>query len=603
MINLFPTGTVDFFRTGTPVKAISCILTIEINSTWSVELSVPINEQGSDLIDYGAFIEIPSPYGYQLYSIVDYKKTTSKITCTGYPIAMVLLQKSIFHYDTRPIDMSCENALKKLIDPINNIKSNTFVDTSGQTTTLNGLSNIDKEKTAYWQLMTGIDALNGDNENSLINRWGGEIKWDNFDIQVLDHLGQTSAEREWEYPITIGFNCTGMDIQYDYSSVVTRVIPKAYNGYLLPAESDRYVESPKEDKPKFPIYKVIEYPNIKYIDDASNSEDADEMVFNTFSSMYAYMRQVAMNEFKVNHIDDPSFVCNVSIIDLYQVPKYKDFKDSLKLSLGDYLTVYNEDLKVETEARVTKLKYDCILEQTTEITIGSVGKNFFSSTTDLNRTVSKVISTSKSGVQMDSATGILHGLDKGTIATGTPIKEGSDTWWDIDNGSASFGQEVTFKGQINTSKNIYAGGNIYLQDIDSEGGYKYGHVAIGRYDASKKTADSSSIKNSPGLQMQSSNSDSMIAISTNIYESGDQAYVRAFNQGGTTYSCLFAGNAESSASMSVVDVRKDFIRIAASQKIQVYCNGRLGYGLTGTFNNVTGLTVIGGFVTGVKTES
>ena len=58
MINLFPKGTVDFFRTGTSVKALSCTLTIEINSTWSVELSVPINEQGADLIDYGAFIEI-----------------------------------------------------------------------------------------------------------------------------------------------------------------------------------------------------------------------------------------------------------------------------------------------------------------------------------------------------------------------------------------------------------------------------------------------------------------------------------------------------------------------------------------------------------------
>lgn len=603
MINLFPKGTVDFFRTGTSVKALSCTLTIEINSTWSVELSVPINEQGADLINYGAFIEIPSPYGYQLYSIVDFKKTTSKITCTGYPIAMVLLQKSIFHYDTRPIDMSCESALNKLIEPINNIKTNSFVDTSGQSTTLNGLSNIDKEKTAYWQLTTGIDALNGDNENSLINRWGGEIKWDNFNIQVLDHLGQTSAEREWEFPITIGFNCTGMDIQYDYSNVVTRVIPKAYNGYLLPEESDRYVESPKEDKPKFPIYKVIEYSNIKYINDASSSEDADEMVFDTFSSMYAYMRQVAMNEFKVNHIDDPSFVCNVSIIDLYQVPKYKDFKESLKLSLGDYLTVYNEDLKVEAEARVTKLKYDCILEQTTDITIGSAGNNFFSSTTDLNRTISKVISTSKSGIRMDSATGILHGLDKGTIPTGTPIKEGSDSWWDVDNGSASFGQEVTFKGQINTSRNIYSGGNVYLQDLDTEGGYKYGQIAIGRYDTSKKTTDSSSIKNSPALRMQSTNSDSLISMQTNVFEGGDISYVRAFNQSGTLSACLFSGNASSLTTMSIVDVQKDLVRIAASQKIQVYCNGQTGYGLTGTFSNVTGLTVIGGFVTGVKQES
>jgi phage minor structural protein len=605
-INIFKKGTTNFYQSGTPINAVDCTLEMEINSTWQVNLTLPLHEQGADLVDYGAVLEVPSPYGYQLYMIVDFDKSLSKVTAIAYPFAMVLLQKSVFHYDTRPENTDCQTALTRLLEPISNTNFKSFKDTYGNECSLSAYSDITTQKTAYWQLMTGIDALNGDDENTLISRWGGEIKWDNFTVSVLDHLGKTTTERNWEFPITVGFNCEDMNVEYDYSDVVTRVIPKAYNGYLLPEETGRYVESTKSDKPAFPTYKVIEYSNIKYIDDASSSsDDEDVIVFSTLDSMYAYMRQVARDEFKVNHIDDPAFVCDVSLIDLYNNSKYERFKDQLKLGLGDYLTVYNEDLQVEVEARVTKLTYDCILGQSTDITIGSVGKNYFTDTTDLNRAVSKCVSTSKSALQLDSATGILHGNDKGVIATGTPIKEGCDTWWDIESGEASFGDEVTFGGTINTNKNIYAGGNIYMQDLDGNG-YKYGRICLGRYDEKNKTVDRSSLKNTPALNMQSEDSLSIASLNTNWFEtenSDNSAYVRVLNNNGSLSATLLAGNTASTSTMSVVDVKQDYIQFGAAKKIQVYCNGQLGVGLTGSFKNVTGLTVIGGFVTGVKTES
>ena len=43
--------------------------------------------------------------------------------------------------------------------------------------------------TAYYQNMNFMQALNGDIDQSFINRWGGEIMFDNFTVIVNDRVG------------------------------------------------------------------------------------------------------------------------------------------------------------------------------------------------------------------------------------------------------------------------------------------------------------------------------------------------------------------------------------------------------------------------------
>lgn len=591
MIYIYKKGTSDYSHGGKVIEPTKCELSMEINSTWKVDMSMYIEAEGADWIDYEAVIRVPSPLGYQLYQIIDYTKTDTEVECTAYPLAMVYLQKSVFHFDTRPTNDTCIQALDALLSTSNL----SYIDEDGKDCKLVGESNITDVSTAYWQLKTGIECLSGSEENSILNRWGGEIEWDNNIIRVRKKIGISLQDRDWIYPITLGFNMQSIDIQYDYSDVCTRIIPKAYNGYLLP--DNGYVVSDKDKNYNVPIYKVIEYSNVKLKDDASSDSDTD-VVFETTDEMYKYMKQLASEEFTVNHLDEPSFVCNVSVLDLYQVPKYKDFKTYLELGLGDYVKVYQKDLEVNTDARVTAIKYDCISSMTTDLTIGSTGKNYFYDKTDMNRTLTKTVSTDKGSLNLEHTTGILHGQNT-VYDVGTPITQASDTWINVDNGSAQFGENVFFKGTIATEKDIYAGGNIYLQDIDSETGWKYGQLGIGRFNAATKKLDSSSTKYSPRLRMQSGeNGVSSIAIEAN--PDNGFAYVWATNYKDgkrTPYALLYAQ--DNSGNYSYFEANDETVKIVSAKDVVVKANGKSGVGITGTFKNVTGFKTIGGLVTSV----
>lgn len=50
-------------------------------------------------------------------------------------------------------------------------------------------SDIKKLSTAYYQTKNLIEAINGNDENSFINRWGGEILYNNYQITIDDHVG------------------------------------------------------------------------------------------------------------------------------------------------------------------------------------------------------------------------------------------------------------------------------------------------------------------------------------------------------------------------------------------------------------------------------
>lgn len=52
-----------------------------------------------------------------------------------------------------------------------------------------GKSNIKIISTAYYQTKNLIEAICGEEENSFLNRWGGEVLFDNYTITVNDRVG------------------------------------------------------------------------------------------------------------------------------------------------------------------------------------------------------------------------------------------------------------------------------------------------------------------------------------------------------------------------------------------------------------------------------
>ena len=418
MIQLYKASNTNYDMNGDyTLSPLSCTFECKLNDTWIVNIANVLDQSMNDFIN-GAVLSVPTPYGdKQLFRIYDYEKTDEGITAIAYPIFLDS-KNDCFIWDTRPTNKNGQQALNELL------KSNPKYSAS---------SDIKKVSTSYFIQKNFIEALNGQDDNSFINRWGGEVAYNNFEIIVNEHLGNDNGLR-----VEFGFNLLGVSEKVDDSNVVTRIIPKAYNGHILP--NNETVDSPLINN--YPVIhtKVIEYNDIKLKEDA-NADEENVIICNTLNDLYTALRKRAKEEFE-NGIDIPNITYNVDMIDLSKTDLYEDYKDLLKVNLGDTVHVKNRKLNIETNARVISLVYDCITKKVESLVLGQFEPNYFNDVSSITHSVNKVIDTSNNTLMGNKIAGVID-LLKTSLKAQKDIAQKQDVrailFEDLDKSSPTFG--------------------------------------------------------------------------------------------------------------------------------------------------------------------
>ena len=218
-----------------------------------------------------------------------------------------------------------------------------------------GYSNITKTSTARYIRKNLVESLIGEDSNSFINRWGGEIIRDNYNKRGVANGMQ----------IRYAKNLTGIEFQIDRTTVGTRIMPKAFDGILLP---EKYIDSPNIDIYPHPIIKIIEYSDLKLATESGEG-------FASTTELYQAMRERVQEEFK-NEIDKPTITTTVNFVELANTKEYQEYKELEKLNIGDYSTVYVPHLNINVTQRVYKTIYDAILGKFVEFEMGYVKSNY-----------------------------------------------------------------------------------------------------------------------------------------------------------------------------------------------------------------------------------
>lgn len=345
------------------IEAESCEIEFEMNSAWELELTAP-SEKNKEILVYEAVIKVPTPYGKQLYRIYNVQKDDDSITASARPVFMDA-KDEVMVWDTRPTKADGQGAMDSIFDP------------EGK---YHGHSDIKLVSTAYWQQKNAVECLMSDDENSFLNRWGGEIYFDNFDIYINERIGSDNGLRA-----EFGFNLTGVEEKVDMSEVVTMIFPKAYNGYMLP--DNESINSPLLNNYQKKYKRIIEYPDIKLSADVQEGDELNGvMVCDTLEELYSALRERADEEFK-NGIDRPNITYSISMIDLSRTDEYKNYSELLRVALGDTVHVKHRRLGIVTNPRVIKMTYDCIREKVENLILGDYEANCVS---DLSSVISSV---------------------------------------------------------------------------------------------------------------------------------------------------------------------------------------------------------------------
>lgn len=390
MIQIYSSGNKNYSSNGDmtlfPKKA---IVNVILNGAWSATLTHPIDKDGRwKYIVEDVVVKMPSFNGDQLFRIISKKKADSGVTAQMEPIFYDAIS-DCWLTDIRPTGKNGQEALELMLAP--NAK-------------YSAKSDITKASTAYYQYVNFFEALNGDIDQSFIKRWGGEILYDNFTIIVNERVGGDYGV-ELRYGKNIPEN--GLTEKIDLSGVVTRIYPKAYNGYTLTGNG--YVDSPLINHYPITHIATITFDDVKMREDAQEDDEENGVIIcDTQEELDAALREKCQEQYDAG-LDKPTVTISADMILLQNTEQYKEYKILETVSLGDTIHCKHSKLGIVTDARVISLEYDSLRKKVTEVTLGDYTYNYFDNVTSSTDRIDQVIRPDGS-VMADKVAGILNGI-------------------------------------------------------------------------------------------------------------------------------------------------------------------------------------------------
>ncbi|MDY8162681.1 phage tail spike protein [Bacillus thuringiensis] len=364
MVTLYKANETDFTHNGIGVldkHIYSAAVEEELNGLFVFNFNYPLFAPYGTKIDGMSIIKVPTPDGDQLFRVVTPKVSMGEIKAVCYHIFYDLTENLIEDIFIQPTNGSA--AMARLSSGCQYKHPFTFY------------SDITNISTARIVRKNPVEAmLDTSQDNSFVNRWGGELKRDNFDVKMLKSRGANRG-----VVIRHKKDLLGYEGSVDWKSPTTRIMPQGFDGLLLP---EKYVDSPLINKYPYPRIRVIEFNHIKAaIGKNANDEDALPL-----EEAYKRLRQAAKDMFDIQMVDQPKATYKVEFQELSQTEEYKEYKILQRVWMGDIVTVKHEEDGIDIQAKVIAYKYDPIKKEYINVTIG----NFKESFTDVTGKVDQI---------------------------------------------------------------------------------------------------------------------------------------------------------------------------------------------------------------------
>ncbi|MDK0894087.1 phage tail spike protein [Clostridium perfringens] len=343
----------------------SCELIVRLNGICEIELEHPYDlDKSWTYLETENVIAAPTPWSdKQLFRIYDFEKTITGLK--------VYARHIYFDSAKYNIESNLHIKNKNGQEALNLILKNT---------PFKAYSNITDINDCYFFKNNVIEGIAGNKENCFLNRWGGELFLDNYNIHINYKIGSDEGIR-----VSYGNNLEDLSLKRSTEGVFTRLYP-----YVIKNTTDT-IELPE----KFVDSKNIsKYPNIyeKYINlsefmHLKNGDDDKENAYETLDQLYTAMRDKCREIF-AKGIDTPKTSGTVNMAILENTTEYEHVKELVHVNLGDDIIVYHYDIGVESSTRCVGYRWNCITKKYLKIDLGELEKDFFdfqsSTTHDLN---------------------------------------------------------------------------------------------------------------------------------------------------------------------------------------------------------------------------
>ena len=376
---------------------------VVLNGEWTATLEHQIDDEGRwKYINDNAVVKLPSFNGEQLFRIKNKEKQDSGVSAELTPIFLDA-KEDCFLLDVRPTEKNGQDTLDIMTAPNKMYTAK---------------SDIKKLSTAYYQTKNLIEAINGNDENSFINRWGGEILYDNYNITVDERVGGDHGVQ-----VLYGKNIVknGFSETIDMTEVATRIIPKSYNGYMIAGETP-WVDSPIIEKYPTAHYKVMSFEDVKMRADASEDDEENGVIIcDTQEQLEKALRKRCEEQYAAD-ADKPKITIKANMELLQNTELYEDVKELESVSLGDTVHCKHSKLGIVSDARVIELEWDAVRKKLTSVTLGEFQYNFLNNASSVMNRVEQAIRNDGTLVGQQ-VRGIINGVKAQLKAQSTIAKK------------------------------------------------------------------------------------------------------------------------------------------------------------------------------------
>ena len=342
-------------------------------------------ECSPDFLDYvvsNNIIVAPTPQGEQAFRIGNVSNTRRKITAkiphiyydaNNYLIA-----------DSNVVNKNCNDALDHL---------NSATDNTSPFTTLSDIQSINSFRCVRKSLAEAF--------NTVLERWGGHLVRDNWNVSIMNEIGQDNG-------VTIQYkkNLKEITVDYDWSEVVTKLMPVGKDGLLL---EDLYVSS--DIQYEIPYTKTVSFEQDISEDDFKDDDgNVNEEAYH--QALLDDLRVQAQAYVDANCIPKVNYTLKANMDKITDV--------------GDIVEVIDERLGINIMTHVLSYTYDCILGKYTEIEFGNAQPKLSNLMSNMASTMDKAIEENNQVITVTLSAELQEAQDKiwGALGNSYCIYEG-----------------------------------------------------------------------------------------------------------------------------------------------------------------------------------
>ena len=390
------------------LDAISCKVTEERNGMFEFEMEIAETASHANEIEMCSIIVAkPSQSGsnqaFRVYRLT--KPINGKIKVYAQHISYQLSYIPVMPFTILASSSACAQTLAAL-------KSNAVhtcpFNFSTDITTVNSYS-----QSAPASLRSRLGGVDG----SVLDQFGGEYKFDNFNVYLLANRGVTNPTVSLRY----GKNITDLNQEENIQNTITGIVPYWQNseGNVIVTLPEKVVES--ANAANFPFKRTVPY-------DFSQAFQEEPTVAQLRAKAQAYVNQ--------SGIGVPKVSIKLSFVSLADTEEYKDVAAIQAVNLCDNVGVYFEKLGISTTAKIVKTVYDVLKEKYESVEIGSLRSTLSSTISSQNGAITTLANNTQKmfkqynntvGEMIDTATAWLTKGDGFVVA----VKNTDGSWKEL----------------------------------------------------------------------------------------------------------------------------------------------------------------------------